>query len=290
MRIALLFNSRAGRSEEGPDVCAIIDSAGHSVTQLLDFDTSDPRMLESTVELIVAAGGDGTVAKAARLAYGSGLPIGILPMGTANNVALSLGIAGELSEIARRWSCPRRLTVDLGLARTQHGEHIFVEGVGAGLVPAVIDSMNAESRARREEADVRVERAIERYRELLPLLTPKRWTVTADGVPFTGDLLMFELLNTAAVGPNLTLSHETSATDGLLSLVMIGEENREQLTALLDNDGLPHGSMPALPVIHVREVVIEGRDAMHIDDRLYWPGSAARTEISVKPGAITVLA
>lgn len=52
-------------------------------------------VLEST-DVIVAAGGDGTVSTAARAVAGRDIPVAILPLGTANNIARSLGIEGSI--------------------------------------------------------------------------------------------------------------------------------------------------------------------------------------------------
>jgi diacylglycerol kinase family enzyme len=51
-------------------------------------------------DLVVAAGGDGTVSLVASNLVGSDIPLGILPVGTANVLALELGIPQTLEQVA----------------------------------------------------------------------------------------------------------------------------------------------------------------------------------------------
>jgi diacylglycerol kinase family enzyme len=49
--------------------------------------------------LVLAAGGDGTVGKVAHELIDSGIPLSVLPLGTANNLARTLGFIGSPREI-----------------------------------------------------------------------------------------------------------------------------------------------------------------------------------------------
>lgn len=55
----------------------------------------------TTPAMIVAAGGDGTINAAAAMLRGTGIPFGVVPMGTFNYFARSLGIAVDLEQAAR---------------------------------------------------------------------------------------------------------------------------------------------------------------------------------------------
>ena len=61
------------------------------------------KILESHADLVVAAGGDGTVATAARVLAGRKIPLAILPLGTANNIARSLNSDGPLDTLVASW-------------------------------------------------------------------------------------------------------------------------------------------------------------------------------------------
>ncbi len=69
---------------------------------------------------VVAAGGDGTVSGVAAALVGGDVPMGILPLGTANSVAHALGIPDDLHEAARLWveGSTRRIDTAVANGRT----------------------------------------------------------------------------------------------------------------------------------------------------------------------------
>jgi diacylglycerol kinase family enzyme len=66
------------------------------VTACSKHDDSYKAALGKPWDLVAVAGGDGTVAKAARHMPDRNVPLALLPIGTANNVAHSLDLLGEL--------------------------------------------------------------------------------------------------------------------------------------------------------------------------------------------------
>ena len=82
------------------------------------------------VDLVIAAGGDGTVSAVADALAGSGTPMGILPMGTANVLARELEIPLDVDAAARLLVGDHRLaTID---AMKVGGRHYLTQ-VGVGL-------------------------------------------------------------------------------------------------------------------------------------------------------------
>src|SRR6188768_2219652 len=92
MRVLVLHNPKAGRVEtDGEQLVRHIEQCGHQV----EVHTSKKAWraaLDRGPDLIVAMGGDGTVGKVARSLVGRDIPIALLPMGTANNIAAALGL------------------------------------------------------------------------------------------------------------------------------------------------------------------------------------------------------
>ena len=71
----------------------------------------------------------------ARHLAGSGIPIGVLPLGTANNVASALGIERrQPTELVASWTQAERRVFDTGCLAAQHETFRFVESVGIGLL------------------------------------------------------------------------------------------------------------------------------------------------------------
>jgi diacylglycerol kinase (ATP) len=70
-------------------------------------------MWNGGADLIVVAGGDGTINEAAEGMIGTPVPLGILPAGTANVLATEMKLGGNLEKVARRLGelVPRRISV-----------------------------------------------------------------------------------------------------------------------------------------------------------------------------------
>ena len=103
-RVTLIHNPSAGDEEtEADHLLSLIRKAGHDVVDISVKDDDYRAALESPGDLVAVAGGDGTVRKVATKVIGRGIPIAILPVGTANNISRSLGIDGPLEELIAKW-------------------------------------------------------------------------------------------------------------------------------------------------------------------------------------------
>ena len=80
-------------------------------------------------DLVIVAGGDGTVARVARRLRNRDIPLAILPIGTANNIARALGLNGDIDSLIShlRMSKPKRL--DIGVARCHTGTAAMSEPI-----------------------------------------------------------------------------------------------------------------------------------------------------------------
>ena len=104
--VALVYSPYAG-SAHGAHPQALLEDAGISVGLTLPVAALDgaeaqgPRWREAGCVAVVAAGGDGTVGAVASHAAEVELPLGILPLGTANDIARALGIPMAPADAAR---------------------------------------------------------------------------------------------------------------------------------------------------------------------------------------------
>ncbi len=64
---------------------------------------------------------------------GSGIPLAILPLGTANNLARSLGFTESVDEILQSLHCGKGQPFDVGVARRSSRSEYFLEAAGGGL-------------------------------------------------------------------------------------------------------------------------------------------------------------
>src|SRR5262245_41792395 len=151
---------------------------------------------------------------------GKETPLAVLPMGTANNIAKSLGIADRKpTELIAGWSNADRADFDVGTAIGPWGERHFIEGVGMGLFTHAMPWIGRNKSINRQSADVRIAYALQLMREHLNGSVPLQLNATLDGEDISGAYLLFEAMNTRYVGPNLFLAPDVEHGAGLLHVV-----------------------------------------------------------------------
>jgi diacylglycerol kinase (ATP) len=94
--------------------------------------------LRDTADLVIVCGGDGSVSSAAMAAIESGLPLGIIPMGTANDLARTLGIPADLGRATDVIVAGRTRSIDVG---TVNG-HAFFNVASIGLSTELARSLD----------------------------------------------------------------------------------------------------------------------------------------------------
>ena len=289
MRVSLLYNKDAGDGVPLDYIRDAIEQRGHELVRVVEDRTNVERLLEKRPDLVVAAGGDGTIAHAARLLARRGIPLAILPLGTANNIAKSVGITASTEDLIGGWETAGRLPLDLGVAEGDWGRRHFVEAVGCGLIPTAIADMKT-----RTDDDVparsKVTGAVRAFREVLSRLQPGEWTIVADGARTTGEFLLVEVLNIRLIGPNLVLSADATPLDGLFQLVIAGEEHREEIARYLQDllEGRDHP--PSLTSQCARQVTLQGTTDIHVDDEVLSASADGTVSIRVDAGALELLA
>lgn len=287
MRICLYWNKNAGGGTSLDEVATLIAKAGHSVECVVERPADLPDVFDVPIDCVVAAGGDGTVARAGRALDGRNIPLAILPLGTANNIASSLGIGGSPQQAIAAWPHQRIVRIDVGVI--QHdGESRFLESVGAGLVVAGINAGRAAI-SKDDHPAWNVVRARQLYVETIQQLQPKHYDITLDGTSIGGDYLLVEVLNIPSIGPGVSLSAEVNPADGLLSVVVAAEADRDALAAYLTarQNGEPAGA--GLRSWRASEVEIKGLEEFHVDDDVRSAHGAGVT-IGIKPASLAVMA
>ena len=124
-------------------------------------------------ELVVAAGGDGTVSGVADGLVGSPVPLGIIPLGTANVLARELGIPVELEAACQLLAGAHDLA-EVDAMRV--GDHAYFTQVGVGIDSLMIRDTTTEHKRR-------FGRVAYLWTACGPLLgfQPRRFRLTIDG-------------------------------------------------------------------------------------------------------------
>jgi diacylglycerol kinase family enzyme len=301
VRISLIHHPGAGDDDQ-PDAEALsrlLRRHGHTVRYQSADDDTWAAVLDEPADLIVVAGGDGTVGRVAKKLIGRKLTLAPLPLGTASNISKTLGLADRtLDEIVAGWENGERIRFDAGIANGPWGSRYFIEAFGIGLFACTIPVADRNRTLKNlDDADAKVAYALGMLRDRLHECPHHRLEMTIDGRPRAGDYVLFEAMNTAFVGPNLHLAPEMHPADGMLDLVLVTAEERHSLEEPLENwrDGEHH--VADLPRVRASTIELEWTGfEVHIDDES-WPrkdadtGSASgRIELRVERDAVEFLA
>jgi diacylglycerol kinase family enzyme len=209
---------------------------------------------------IIVVGGDGAFRAVATRVLDKDVTLTVIPTGTANNIARTLGIIGKPTEIIAGLSDRRELALDVGRVRTPWGQDFFLEGAGFGLF--------AETLAEYDPSEGKsILRAIKALTETLMTRRPRHFQLLLDGRNISGEYMMVEALNTTAIGFRLKLAPDARPSDGLLDVVRIREEQRPALlkyaTAMLREE---LEELPAVEVDRGRRLTIAWDGfPMHVD-------------------------
>jgi len=263
MRALVVHNPKAGnQSLSADELMAELQASGLSLSYCCSNDKTFPDCLREPVDLLIAAGGDGTVAKLIRHIPYRTVPIGILPLGTANNIARSLGVAGAPRELAATWSleCTRRL--DIGVARGKWGHCNFVEAVGVGSLTESTQEIDAASV---QSADP-MRQGRKTLAKLLATARPTKTRLTLDGRELDGEFLLVEILNIRSVGPGLRLAPDADPGDGLLDVVCLETDRREQMIEWLRAPD--HKSAPLVVERGMEVAVAWNATPLRVDDKV----------------------
>ena len=132
MRVTLLHNKSAGSEDHAEhEIVASMRKAGHEVVDIAgNVDELVATLSKRRPDLVVIAGGDGTVSQASCALAGRNVPLAILPLGTANNTALTLGIEGSVDALVAGWARGTHRRFDLGTVVENDDLVPFSEAVG----------------------------------------------------------------------------------------------------------------------------------------------------------------
>ncbi len=141
-RALLIVNgySRSGRAA-GDRAAQLLDAAGFAVlrgrTECREDVSRIIRQHRTDVDLVVVGGGDGTINAAAPGIVDTGLPLGVLPLGTANDLARTLGLPLDLEDAVAVIADGQARRIDLGDVNGHPFFNVASLGFGVDLTRAL---------------------------------------------------------------------------------------------------------------------------------------------------------
>lgn len=292
----LIFNAGAGGSgTSSPEALAeALYGIGYTpVYRATDSEAELQSALSGVTGPVFVAGGDGTVRAAAlHLAGRTDVTLGIIPMGTANNVARTLGIAGDPQTVIAAYAGARAAPFDVGRVTAPWGQDVFLEALGCGLFAEVMAAYDPEQ----GKSPLRAAGALG---AVMRDFTPPPLILTLDGEAQPAlDCLLLEVMNTPATGPRLPLCSGADPGDGLLNVVRVDAGQGEGL--LTYAAALAAGDFAELPSVistpaRCTEIPYHGQP-FHVDGEvrparpdLARPGTSGVVRVEVWAAALRVL-
>jgi diacylglycerol kinase (ATP) len=219
----LIVNPRAGHKLGMPTNTATLRAVEEALTAVdLRFDVQQTRWPRHATELarqavrdgcklVIATGGDGTVAETVEGLVNTDSVLGIMPLGSIMNMARALCIPRDLRGAARALAEGNVLAMDVGRV----SQHIFLEAGGVGLAAGLFGYFNRlDSGSARKWAVLRAA-----FRFLRQLRNP-RLTIVADGQRFFVRAPQVTISNGPYVGAAYALAPQARIDDGYLDVVI----------------------------------------------------------------------
>jgi diacylglycerol kinase (ATP) len=289
--IHLLHNPAAGEGHYGKkELLEMIRSEGYECSYSSTKKDGWESMADEQPDFIAAAGGDGTVRKLARelldrKVLDPSVPVALLPLGTANNIARALGIHGQPEKIIPTWREPAIKKFDVGRIYGLEGHKFFLEGFGYGVFPSLIRKMRSTATSSDPEEAKAV--ALQVLYDIILSYEARHCKLMTDGVDHSGKFLLAEIMNVRSIGPNLHFAPAADPGDGVFDIVFIPETQREEFAAYVASKLKGEEELPVFSTLKVKHVQIEWDGThLHVDDEIETVEKRKRIRIELREGLL----
>jgi len=267
MRAKLIFNPGAGAAGESPvqlmdviremQVWKLVPEA-FLVGPGCDLPGVVQDALGQGIRMFVVCGGDGTISAVARTLAGTHATLGIIPIGTQNNTALSLGIPADIPAAIAILRTGRRIKVDIGMAACGNINTPFLEVCSVGLVSTLFPSADDIQHGNLARVgDFLATLAASPPAEIHLLLDDKQ------EIHNLGHVVLVS--NMPYIGFHYQVGSVASFKDGLLDVLFFADLSKLDLLGyVLQGVGEGKPEDPRIQHYHVRRVDIDTQPAMPV--------------------------
>ncbi len=280
--VHLLANPQTSRGRAAPTIAKIrlaLEAEGARVVPVpaltaADAEVACTHLVAEGAERIVVVGGDGMVHLAAQAVATTETVLGVIPLGTGNDFAGSLGLSFDVPAAARTALAP---PTPIDLMRI--GDRWAASVATAGFSVDVNRLAN----------ELRWPRGSSRYTlatlARLPRLAPRSFELTVDDDLHTVEALVLTVANTSDFGGGMRITPDADPRDGQLDITLVGAASRVELLRwfrkVFDGSHLDH---PAVTTLRGRNISISaGAGEVWADGE---PVTSAPTTITVVAGAL----
>jgi diacylglycerol kinase family enzyme len=233
--------------------------------------------INKPVDFIIVAGGDGTIRKVARKLLRKKdphkqLPIGLLPMGTANNIATTFEQLNDPATLLESFHHSKLRPFDVGKAICTEDNMFFLEAFGFGIFPNLMNNMHDEQK-KFERIEEEINYARKMALKTIDAYKPRECSIKIDGADHSGEFLLVEVMNTPLIGPNLGINPLGNTSDGTFEIILVSEAEKEKLKEYIEGKIAERTSLPTFSTLKGKNIEIKWKGARaHVDDELIKPG------------------
>ncbi|MFC4874231.1 diacylglycerol/lipid kinase family protein [Negadavirga shengliensis] len=284
MKINLVYNSNAGNGDFS--LAAILEELNQHGAKVNVKESHEDNLglfLDKDCDFMIIAGGDGTVEKIVKMVVNKSVPLAILPVGNANNIANSLDLGDYLDQVIQNWKENRLECLSLGSLAYKNQRHLFLESVGWGLFTDVLRKIKSgkdKDKKVTPPVDDKVTFGLEKLEEGLVELQPAFFEIKMDGKDYSGEYLWLEAMNTQFMGPQLNLAPEADLNDVFLDVFMAKRGEHTKIREFITGDQSKKTS-GLRPTVKVKEIMIRGEGILHVDDEIVDLGADKTAWISI---------
>ena len=269
--LKLIFNPFSGAPGQSPaqlmEIIKGLQAAGLvPEVYLVDPEDNLPQVVEEALHrgfrTFVVCGGDGTVDTVGGALAGTHATLGIIPTGTQNNVALSLGIPlANIPAAVALLTTGERIKVDLGVATCGTFKQYFLEACSVGLLSALFPAADDIQHGNLVRiGDLLSTLVSSPPAELRLILDHREEIVTQGHVVLVG--------NMPFIGPHFRVDSASQLDDGLLEVLIFANLTKLDLIGSVVQiaGGGPEGGLqdPRVQRYHVRSALIETTPPMPV--------------------------
>ncbi|MEH6308364.1 diacylglycerol kinase family protein [Olivibacter sp. CPCC 100613] len=286
--ILILHNPKAGdKDHQKNELVHTIREAGYNCIYN-SIRQKKWQQIDGSVDIILIVGGDGTVRKVAgillkRTLLEKRLLLSLLPMGTANNVALTLKSPDNLRTLLRHWKKRNTKKVDVGFIDLHGEENFFLESFGIGLFPKLMREMEKIKTNNLENKEDEISLALHTLLAINLTYDAKEATISVDGEKINDKFLLIEVLNICSIGPNLRLAPKANLKDGLFEVALLKENQREAFGEYIKGLALGRTTRSPWTIVKGKDIQIQSEERwIHIDDENIQLKHSAKLSIDVR--------
>jgi diacylglycerol kinase (ATP) len=294
-RARLIFNPDSGgnRADNGKRLTEMVATLReHGIIAGIGLKTSGKaarelarEAVDNGEELVIVAGGDGTIEDVAAQLVGSKTTLGILPLGSMNNVARCLGVPLSLQEACELIAMEVTRPIDIGrvLSNDKPDVEYFLEGAGVGLSAVLLPAGQALEKGRWAALPLALRKLFD--------VKPEPIAIELDDqAPIRAYSQIITVSNAPMMGRNIMIAPDAKMDDGFLDVAVFNEMTKtELLQYFMTASNGSRAENPKIQYYRAQRVRIHSNQDLEVNSDKDLIQAKRVLEIGIVPQALSVI-